>query len=648
MRKFTLFKSAIMAMVMFCSININANPVGVERAEAIGKKFLLNSVDAYSARNDISLELEYTLKDDSGNAVLYVFNVDYKGFVIVSAEDRVSPILGYSFEGNFDAENISPNAEYLLSDYQWTINHVRTNKLDTGDEVRAQWEMVESTGRITAEKDLNVVEPLLTTTWNQDEYYNDLCPEDPEGPNGHVYAGCVATAMAQVINYWEYPAMGNGSYSYTPSGYPTQTANFGETFYDYSLMPDYIDANSSEEEIFHIAQLMWHCGVAVDMMYGNDGSGAYSYDVPEALINYYLYDNSITCEFRYGSSNWDNMLRSNLDEGMPIYYSGSDSNGGGGHAFVCDGYDDNNMFHFNLGWSGLDNGYYPSNAINTGHGPYYFNSNQAAVINVKPNEVYWSRPIAPANMTVTAAPNHQLYTTISWVNPTITMNAEPLTTMDIVLERDNVIIATFENVNAGEEMSFVDDAIEEFGGYTYSVYAVTEDGEGLKASELVFIGPNCPITIVMHDSYGDGWNGASIDIENQNGSVLGNATIASGSEHTAEFLLPLGIINFVWNNGSYDYECSFEIYNNDGEIIYESSGTPNGQFFSYDNQCAQPILGDANGDLIVDVNDITTIILALFGQEPANYYPEYADYNADGIVNILDIMEIVNYIMSQK
>ena len=199
-----------MALVMLCSINVFANPVGVERAEAIGKKFLLNSVDVYSNRPDISLELEYTQKDANGNPVLYVFNVDYKGFVIVSAEDRVSPILGYSFEGNFDAENISPNAEYILGDYQWTIDYVRSNKMDTGDEVRAQWEMVESTGRVTADKGTNAVEPLLSTTWNQNAYYNDLCPEDPEGPNGRVYAGCVATAMAQVINYWNYPAIGSG------------------------------------------------------------------------------------------------------------------------------------------------------------------------------------------------------------------------------------------------------------------------------------------------------------------------------------------------------------------------------------------------------------------------------------------------------
>ena len=113
MKKITFLKSATMALVMLCSINVFANPVGVERAEAIGKKFLLNSVDVYSNRPDISLELEYTQKDANGNPVLYVFNVDYKGFVIVSAEDRVSPILGQSFEGNCDAENISPNAEYI-------------------------------------------------------------------------------------------------------------------------------------------------------------------------------------------------------------------------------------------------------------------------------------------------------------------------------------------------------------------------------------------------------------------------------------------------------------------------------------------------------------------------------------------------------
>jgi hypothetical protein len=646
--KKNLLRGILTATLLTVSLAAFSNPVDVNSAKEIGKKFLINSVKAFAGKTDIECTLEYTLFNESNEPVLYVFNVD-NGFVIVAAEDRISPILGYSYEGNFDANNINENAEYLLNDYKWTLDYMQTNNIEASEEVSEQWAMVKSNGRVVAEKNENTVDPLLTTTWNQGKWYNFLCPADPAGPNGHVYAGCVATAMSQVIKFWNYPAMGQGTHTYVPSGYQPQTANFGETFYNYSIMPDAVDSLTPYDQAFQVAQLMWHCGIGVNMMYSPTGSGAYSNDVPGVLINNFLYNSTTNYQSRYYNNNWDNQLRNELDQGRPLYYSGQDINGAGGHAFVCDGYDDNNMFHFNLGWSGLDNGWYPSNAINTTHGPYYFNSGQGAIFNCYPNPAYNGKAIAPSNFTVTPAENFGFSATLTWTNPSYTMNADSLTVMDIVVERDNVVIATIENVTANQELSYIDNGIEAFGAYAYSVYAVTDDGDGLPATKSAFIGPNCDITIAMHDSYGDGWNGAYIEIRNAAGGTLGTATIQSGNQNTVVFPLPIGTTKFYWHSGNWDSECSFEIYNSDNEVIYDSNGTPySGLFLTYDNQCFTPLSGDANGDTFVNINDITTIIAFILEQNPQPFWITNADFNNDGSVNILDVIDIVNYIMSQK
>jgi hypothetical protein len=181
----------------------------------------------------------------------------------------------------------------------------------------------------------------MTCLWNQDYPYNALCPEDPDGPGGHVYAGCVATAMSMIMYYYRYPVQGIGTHSYYASGYGTQSVNYGQTYYNWDAMMNEISSTSGQS-IPAIAELQYHAGVSVNMGYGNQSSGAYSIDVPAALISHFGYATSTQYLSRssYTATVWENMVVEQLDAAKPVYYSGVDPTPvtGGGHAFIVDGY----------------------------------------------------------------------------------------------------------------------------------------------------------------------------------------------------------------------------------------------------------------------------------------------------------------------
>ena len=227
------------------------------------------------------------------------------------------------------------------------------------------------------------IDQMVLALWNQDSPYNAMCPADPNGPGGHVYAGCVATAMSMIIYHWRYPQQGTGSHSYYASGYGTQTANFGETNYDYYGMVNSSDTKYNEM----IALLQYHCGVSVDMMYSANGSGAYSSSVPYAIKNYFGYANNAQIIYRGNLNTWKTNLNQQMELEQPVYYSGCDN--GGCHAFVVDGMQeqtDDSYYHFNFGWSGSMNGWYL--VTNAGG----FNQDNAMVRNFIPNPANYPYP----------------------------------------------------------------------------------------------------------------------------------------------------------------------------------------------------------------------------------------------------------------
>ncbi len=322
----------------------------------------------------------------------YLFvGTDGKGFVLLAADDCVRPVLAYSPDGLFPTDHMPDHLQAWLDGYCREIAAVRQTGAAPSPKVLAQWD------NPLPRKGGNSVEPMLTTTWGQNPVYNALCPYDTTAEDNAI-TGCIATAMAQIMRYWQYPATGWGSHSYTHSLYGTLSADFGATQYQWDLMPNSLNAESDSAQIIAVATLMYHAGVAVDMMYGPNGSGAFAQPhnslgdpcAENALKTYFRYNPMLSCKAKgiFSDSVWDAMMRADLDASRPILYTGSDQSMGG-HAFILDGYDEDGYFHINWGWRGYYNGYYTidslSPGLNTPEGPRFtFNLNNQAILNIYP------------------------------------------------------------------------------------------------------------------------------------------------------------------------------------------------------------------------------------------------------------------------
>lgn len=320
------------------------------------------------------------------------------GFLIMSAEDAVMPILAYDFEHHIDLSNLAPGAEMFLSIYRQEIEAARRTQSAQSEKIKAEWEALRYPS-LRGTRTETVVAPLIHSTWNQDKYYNQLCPLDenaPSGYDGHVPNGCVAVAMSQIMYYYRYPETGNGSHTnYTEYG--SFHVNFSQQHYHYDAMCDKLNHFNNE-----VAKLIFHCGTAVDMMYGADGSGAYSGNVPGALNTFFKYSPDATYLHKHDYSyyTWHSMLMNNLDDSHPVFYSGYSEEGG--HAFICDGYNSDEYFHFNFGWGGEDNGFYLTESNNPDDvivGGYDYG--QSAIFNIYPLEN--SYPSYCQSRTITAA-----------------------------------------------------------------------------------------------------------------------------------------------------------------------------------------------------------------------------------------------------
>ena len=591
--KKTLFFIAIFALM---TGKMLAEPVDAQCAQQIGNRFL-SATSLGELKTGIQLQLVYI--SSTREAIdYYAFNVsDGNGFVIVAGDDRVKPILAYSTNGSFNPNEIAEGFGFTLNSFCHEIQYVRDNNLEATADIKAEWKSVAEDGIIKhGRKNRSVIGPLCQTIWNQNYPYSSQCPEDEEGSGGHVYAGCVATAMAQVMKFWNYPERGTGSHTYNPDGYAQQTANFGQTDYHFELMPNYLDSLSTEEDFYYIAQFLHHCGIAVDMQYSGHGSGAYSSDVPDALQNYFGY----TCDelqqqsfwgyYYYTNEEWAVMLKNGgLDEGMPLYYSGSDENGAGGHAFVCDGYDENDYFHFNWGWSGRDDAWCPIGALNTTK--YAFNDSNAFIGHIHPQPAnYYQRPENITDFEVVEN-DDMTSVTINWTNPENNLNGQPLGDFTVYVYRNRNIIFQTEGVK-GQRLDIVDMYLTP-GLYEYSIIVENEYGFNRKAYAQILVGDKCDIIFELSDDGGDGWKGACISVTDEDGNRIAAITMTEGSEITTVMPLLKGNLNFIWNHGWYhtseqydtDFECSFVIKNSDGDVLFTSEEHSDGIFLTYDNDC---------------------------------------------------------------
>ena len=295
----------------------------------------------------------------------YVFNNDAGGFVIIAGDDAVTPVLGYTSTGSFDTENLPDGLKDLLKSYERQIAAL-------GDSYQANQTVTRAA--FTGEKLLN------TAKWNQSNPFNKYTPSN-------YVTGCVATAGAIVMKHHGYPAKGTGSHSYTWNG-KTLTANF-EHDYDWASMPVKYDG-TNDAAFDGVARLMSDLGVAVEMQYNKDGSGAYIGNLVTALQKYYGYSklSHLMAIEDVGAEAWNGRLRDEIDANRPVLYAASDP-ARGGHAFVIDGYKDES-FSVNWGWGGYCDGFYKIGALNPEHvgkptGEKY-NADQSAVFGLQPSD----------------------------------------------------------------------------------------------------------------------------------------------------------------------------------------------------------------------------------------------------------------------
>ena len=330
------------------------------------------------AVSSLNINPALELRTIEGQPAVYVFEqADTKGFMVVSADDMAPALLGYSDENVFDLDNISPAMQNWLDQYAEQIQYMRERGITISEEPQTR----------VALPDWSPISPLVKTSWDQDAPYNNDCPM-VAGSRG--MTGCVATAMAQVMNYHKYPEKGQGSISYR-SEYNNQalSIDFSEVTFDWANMINSYSGQYTDAQANAVATLMKAAGYAVQMTYYPGQSGAVSGYIPGALIKYFNYDPSaqFITRNRVGYVDWATLIYNNLKNVGPVIYDG-DTDYSGGHSFVCDGYRGNGYFHFNWGWSGSGDGYFLLDALDpaaVGSGAISsgFNFTQDAVFNIQ-------------------------------------------------------------------------------------------------------------------------------------------------------------------------------------------------------------------------------------------------------------------------
>lgn len=309
--------------------------------------------------------------DKTNNAPYYAFNLE-QGYVIVSGDDEMTELVGYAENGFFDAENVPPQMQLWLDGYAEYVAAVQSGK------AKARKILLSDSPSV-------VVEPLVTTKWNQDAPFNNFAPEYTDDNNNtqRCATGCAATAMAQIMKFHNWPEQGVGHYSYEHQSFGTISSNFSEHVYDWTNMIDrYNNGEYSNMQADAVALLMKDCGVSLNMNYG-PVSGASIYSYYPAFKNYFRYSSRTVNRSGCETAEFTKIITDELQEGRPLIYCGTGEDGG--HAFVVDGYDTNYFLHVNWGWGGYSDGYFDMNymdptGLGIGGGSGAFKWNQGIVL----------------------------------------------------------------------------------------------------------------------------------------------------------------------------------------------------------------------------------------------------------------------------
>lgn len=391
----------VLCVVMLLSASgLSAARIDRNAAEQTAAEFLVarsSNLSEYSPAGDkLSPKDTKALVTLAETDAYYVFTTSSKrGFVIVSADDAVSPIAGYSDFGTFDAGTLPPALEAYLSDYSKVVEAVSSGKIDYKRATRGG----------------QAVEPLMTVQWNQSEPFNRLTPDKGENK---APTGCVATAIAQVMKYHKFPAAGRGTAGENNIYYPDQKIELGHQYDWNSMIDEYVAGAYSDAQADAVATLMRDVGYAVNMDYGYNESGASSSNISNAMCRHFNYSPDIKYVYRscYTTQGWTDEIRASLLRAEPVLYGGVDGRNGG-HQFVCDGIDADDMLHINWGWGGYGDGYFDMNilspeylGIGAGEGAYY--RDQDMVFNIRPGDpdadyLDWRAPMTIDKVSVSSS-----------------------------------------------------------------------------------------------------------------------------------------------------------------------------------------------------------------------------------------------------
>jgi hypothetical protein len=375
-------KALLGLLLLFLAIWGYAGEVTKSDAKIVALNWLNSHSEQIFDTKDFS---NIDILDESEDALIYLVSFSPKGWVMVSGVDKTEPVLGYSDSSVFDTRKIPVQLKGWIDGLEEELRKASADDYYPSNETEDRWHYFKSADLDIRElKSLQATSagPLLSTTWDQGQYFNEMAPADASSSagNGHVWIGCVATAMAQVMKYWEYPVNGTGSKSYNHPDYGIQSADFENTTYNWASMPDDLTSQNTA-----VQKLNYHAAVAVEMNFGPSGSGASLNSAVDAFIDYFKYNSTILWVDKNEwdtETEWKEMLRREINNGRPVIYSGYNSSLSSGHAFICDGYSSDDYFHFNWGWGGYANGNFLLSSLTPGISNY--TASQSAIFGIEP------------------------------------------------------------------------------------------------------------------------------------------------------------------------------------------------------------------------------------------------------------------------
>ena len=700
-RKIYIFRRTVVKYFLFCliytvislqimaQVATDSESVDLETAKSVALNYCLKTEKKYSGAtaNDISLTLVETKESDK-SILYYVFNINNSdGYIIISASFNSPPVLCYVPKGSFDLnpENHSPAFIEWLDTFASQIEYTMKNKL-ADSRMQSSWNDYLSKGQLDNEQ----MKLNLTSTWGQFLYYNSFCPDytmgdtphDGIGTDGHCPTGCVATAMGQIIYYFEWPANGTGSLSYEDpantrppstcedSSYGWLSFNNHTGTYDYDAMEDDLGATNDE-----VARLLYNCGVSVTMDYKYCASFANTYWVPDAMIDYFSYSNEASYENRsaYSEEGWEDLLINQIKLERPVQYRGQ-SGSNVGHSWVLMGYklieEQNTQFWMNIGMDGNDDGWYTlTNLL------WSMNDGNGAVINIHP-PVQPDLEITSASLSKTAIFSGEAVTLNMTVNnkgsrDAVASTAECYLSSNAILDKNDILLGFVSTpalaIGLDEDLvgSIAPD-VEATGDYYIIIQADAnhEVHEAIENDNLYVLGITIQGTVPYlryrtrqsgewnelttweYETSQDVWENAiyipsrgSNDITIRTGHtitlsnslIIDEVTIETG----AQLIIPSGDELTIYDNGSYETDFSVSgILNNQGTVTVEGGLAFNsGSTYIHATDGGSIPTADWNTTSTCLVTGIASTAPAGFGQSFGNFTWNCTSQSTDVLIN---------------